>query len=144
MISRIHDGPHVQKGVFADVTAAAGVTSENSGFEGTFGHYNNDSHLDLYVSFSGKNNVLYMNNGTGVFTDVTATAGVAGSGDSGRGTSWGDMNNDGFLDLATVSAGIADNKLYQNNGDGTFKDITSAAGVAGDIDGVAQVGLNWV
>lgn len=128
-----------QHGVFTDVTSTAGLTSQNSGFEGTFGYYNNDSFLDLYVSFSGKNNVLYVNNGHGVFTDATSTAGVAGNGDMGRGTSWGDLNNDGLLDLAMVSADPGANRMYQNNGDGTFKDITSSAGISGDIDGVAQV-----
>eukprot|EP00036_Acanthoecidae_sp_10tr_P009768 CAMPEP_0182918832 /NCGR_PEP_ID=MMETSP0105_2-20130417/2324_1 /TAXON_ID=81532 ORGANISM="Acanthoeca-like sp., Strain 10tr" /NCGR_SAMPLE_ID=MMETSP0105_2 /ASSEMBLY_ACC=CAM_ASM_000205 /LENGTH=503 /DNA_ID=CAMNT_0025055951 /DNA_START=203 /DNA_END=1714 /DNA_ORIENTATION=+ len=129
------------KGTFTDDTTAAGLTSSSSGFEGTFGYYNNDSHLDIYVSNSGKDNVLYVNNGEGVFTDMSSTAGVKGNGDQGRGTAWGDMNNDGFLDLAMVSADPAANRLYHNNGDGTFSDVTSTAGVAGDYSGVAQ-GMN--
>ncbi|MEZ4616755.1 MAG: FG-GAP-like repeat-containing protein [Caldilineaceae bacterium] len=95
--------------------------------------YNNDGWKDLYVLNQGAN-TLFRNDGTG-FTDVTATAGV---GDSGKGSSatWGDYDGDSFLDLYVVNwschpecdpvdLALAEDRLYHNNGDGTFTDVSS-------------------
>ncbi|PCK09268.1 MAG: hypothetical protein COA42_04870 [Alteromonadaceae bacterium] len=111
-----------------------------SGMQGIGGialfDYNNDGNLDIYFSNgAGFDNGLYRNNGDGTFTDVTASAGVAyGKGSSG--VVAGDVDNDGFTDLflvgrpgimapALASAPV----LYHNQGDGTFKNITLAAGI---------------
>jgi hypothetical protein len=73
-------------------------------------------------------NRLFHNNGDGTFTDVTARAGVAGSG-YGMGVAVGDYDNDGRPDL--YLANVNGNQLFHNNGDGTFTDVTARAGVAG-------------
>ena len=73
-------------------------------------------------------NRLYRNNGDGTFTDVTAAAGLQGSG-YGMGVAAGDYDNDGRTDLYVTNFGR--NALYHNNGDGTFTDVTAAAGVGG-------------
>ncbi|MFN7993762.1 MAG: FG-GAP-like repeat-containing protein [Bryobacteraceae bacterium] len=69
-------------------------------------------------------NRLYHNNRDGTFTDVTAKAGLRGSG-YGMGAAAGDYDNDGFPDLLVTNYGGA--ILYHNNGDGTFTDVTDAA-----------------
>ncbi len=99
--------------------------------------YNNDGWPDLYfvngAALPGLSkdddslwNRLYRNNGDGTFTDVTAQAGVQGTG-YGMGVAAGDFDNDGNEDLFV--AGVNRNILYRNRGDGTFEDVTSKAGL---------------
>ena len=97
--------------------------------------YDNDGFQDLYFvnGAPGSANALYHNNKDGTFTDVTRQAGVAGEG-TGKGAyktgvAVGDYDGNGFLDLYVTAFGP--NVLYKNNGNGTFTDVTSAAGVAG-------------
>ena len=131
-------------GTILDTAAAAGV--RGWGGKTAFGDYDNDGDLDIYVAKDGPN-ILYRNDGDSAFTDVTAEAGVIGgvrgsryyyyTDDSGRrvylyadcarGVSFGDYDNDGDLDLYVANAGA--NVLYCNNGNGTFRDVTSQAGV---------------
>jgi hypothetical protein len=98
--------------------------------------YDGDGYQDIYF-VNGKDrydrgiaasNALYHNNGDGTFSDVTAKAGVPGTG-YGMSCAWGDYDNDGFPDLFVSQFGR--NILYHNNGDGTFTDVTDKAGVAG-------------
>ncbi len=143
-------------GTFTDTTTAAKVENRgNYGQGAACADYNNDGNVDLYVTNFGAN-VLYRNNGDGTFTDVTASAGV---GDPGWSSSacFLDYNTDGHLDLFVVNYlvysidlryqpcgedGIqtychpslfegAPDTLYRNNGDGTFTDVSQAAGVGG-------------
>jgi enediyne biosynthesis protein E4 len=99
--------------------------------------YNRDGRPDIFFT-NGANlatlkkdspkyfNRLFRNDGNGVFTDVTAQAGLTGSGfDSG--VAVGDYNNDGYPDLFV--AGVHHNTLYHNNGDGTFTDVSAKAGL---------------
>ncbi|MEO8126412.1 MAG: FG-GAP-like repeat-containing protein [Bryobacteraceae bacterium] len=71
-------------------------------------------------------NRLFRNNRDGTFSDVTAKAGVAGSGYS-MGVAAGDFDNDGNVDLFVT--GVRDNTLLRNRGDGTFEDVTGRAGL---------------
>ena len=100
--------------------------------------YDNDGWLDLYLLNSAPTKAyqphsplsaaLYRNNGNGTFTDVTAKAGVSASGLFGMGVAVGDYDNDGYPDLYAIGYGRS--ILFHNNGDGTFTDVTSRAGVA--------------
>ncbi len=127
----INDG----HGHFTDQAAARGVDGGGTvGLGATFVDYNNDGAEDLYVANDGPNR-LYMNDGTGHFTDVTAQAGVGGNATSSS-ASWGDFNGDGYVDLYVTNYTPCDGNqeqsaqdvLYRNNGDGTFTDVTSWLG----------------
>ena len=139
-------------GTFTDVTEFAGVGDKSYGVGCCVGDYDNDGHLDLYVTNFGKNR-LYRNNGDGTFTDVADQANVA-DGRWGASCAFADYNNDGHLDLYVTNYiqyqldknKICKNKgvrtycnpqeyvgeadiLYRSNGDGTYTDVTQAAGV---------------
>lgn len=113
---------------------------ETCGGGGLFFDFDNDGWLDIYLVNSGPSdfykpatpirNALYRNNHDGTFTDVTMKAGVAcgQDGDFGMGAAAGDFNGDGWLDLYVTNYGH--NRLFQNNGNGSFTDITEKAGVA--------------
>ena len=100
--------------------------------------YDQDGLMDLYFVQSGPTDLykpphpirsaLYHNNGDGTFTDVTEKAGVGGEGHYGQGVAVGDYDNDGYPDLYVTGYGRA--ILYRNNGNGTFTDVTTKAGVA--------------
>ncbi|MCR4293571.1 MAG: CRTAC1 family protein [Candidatus Kuenenia sp.] len=117
---------------FTDVAQTTNVNNNSPGMGAAWADYNNDGYLDLYVSNYGGANMLYKNNGNGVFSNVSADAGVDDFG-NGAGIAWGDCDNDGYPDLYLVNdvgAGYgAENFLYKNNGDGTFADIAGTAGV---------------
>ena len=143
-------------GTFTDVTAKAGVGAEGLfGMGVAVGDYDNDGFPDLFVLGYGRC-ILYHNNGDGTFTDVTARAGVANEGRWGSSAAWFDYDNDGRLDL--VVANYVDwspernfwcgdhgpgmrsychpddyngepPRLYRNNGDGTFTDVSERSRV---------------
>lgn len=106
--------------------------------------FDNDGLADLYVVNgsednsppSFRTNVLFKNNGDGTWTDVATEAGVADVG-HGRGVAWGDINNDGYMDILVGNQVGSDhpgyNKLYVNNGDGTFSDISESAGITENV-----------
>ena len=94
--------------------------------------YDNDGDKDLFVTAFQRPNTLYRNDGGGVFTDVTAMAGIPVRNDWTWGATWGDYNNDGLLDLYVCNRhnAVNSNYLYRNNGNGTFTDVTRKAGVS--------------
>lgn len=104
--------------------------------------YDQDGLMDLYLVQTAATDAykpahplrsaLYHNNGDGTFTDVTEKASVGGEGHYGQGVAVGDFNNDGYPDLYVTGYGRA--ILYRNNGNGTFTDVTTQAGV-GDEGG---------
>jgi hypothetical protein len=120
-------------GTFENVTHSSGIEiSTNRGRCGFWVDYDNDGKLDLFVkNFEGVNR-LYKNNGKGTFTQVADAAGLA---DAVRGTdegffcSFADYDNDGFMDVA-FSGCCTVEALYRNQGDGTFVDVTAAAGLS--------------
>ena len=114
-------------GSFSEVGALAGVNNSESGRGCAFGDFDNDGYIDLYVTNALKANLLYRNNGDGTFSNIASSAGVNDFG-NGSGIAWGDYNNDGYLDLHVTNFGQA-NRLYQNNGDMTFEEVGSIAGV---------------
>lgn len=158
-------------GTFTDVTAKAGIGTPCFAMGGAVADYDNDGWPDLYVTCLG-GNVLYRNNGDGTFTDVTAKAGVAdGRWSAGAafadydGDGFVDLMvsnyvdfklNDlpGFgrsptckfrgIDVQCGPRGLrgAGDSLFHNNGDGTFTDVSKAAGVD-DANGYYGLGVIW-
>jgi hypothetical protein len=139
-------------GSFTDVTEASGAGDTLYGMGCTFGDYDNDGWLDIYVTNFGPNR-LYRNRGDGTFHDVTAEANV-GDPRWGTGSGFADYDGDGDLDLYVVNyvehttennirCGPAEftqycgpraypgtpDVLYQNQGNGTFRDVTAEAGM---------------
>ncbi len=141
---------------FTDVTDQAGVGHEGYGLGAAVGDYDNDGDKDLYITNFG-GNILYRNDGDGTFRDVTAKAGV---GDGGFSTSAAflDFDRDGDLDLFVAhynTFSIEGNKrckaptgerdycgptsyiplpdrLYRNEGDGTFRDVSQPSGIGAE------------
>ncbi len=99
-----------------------------------WGDYDDDWDPDLYITNRGGANKLFRNDGDGGFTDVTSSP-LDDVGDA-RGAAWGDYDNDGDLDLYLVNDLGGANKLFRNDGDDLFVDVTS--GPLGDTgDGQA-------
>ena len=152
-------------GTFTDVTSNAGVGDGNWSVSASFGDFNLDGYLDLYVvnyldyqletahacflegvhiycgphEYPGIRDTLYRNNGDGTFTDVTTRAGVHNIG-KGLGVLFTDYNNDGYPDIFVANDAVPD-FLYLNNKDSTFTDIAITAGVAYNSEGRATASM---
>jgi hypothetical protein len=93
--------------------------------------YNADGWLDLYfIGGDNLSNRLFRNNGNGTFTDVAAAAGVDLPGTWGSGAVFADWDGDGDADLFVGAIEGDGAKLFRNNGNGTFTDVTAASGVS--------------
>ena len=140
-------------GTFTDVTQQAGVGNTEYGIGCCVADYDNDGNRDLFVTNFG-HNVLYRNNGDGSFNNVTHDAGITDEPCFSTGCAFADYNNDGWLDLVVVNYVLTDletapdcsqngipaycrpedfapapDVLYQNNGDGSFTDVTHDVGL---------------
>jgi hypothetical protein len=155
-------------GTFSDVTARAGVAAGGWSTSAGFFDYDNDGKLDLFVtrylewnfdedpfcgerkpggraychpdSFRGIANVLYHNEGNGVFTDVSQKAGIANPAGKGLGVAFADFDGDGWTDIYVANDSVQC-FLYRNNHDGTFTDVALTAGVGFNEDGKTFAGM---
>lgn len=139
-------------GNFTDEAALRGVALPAGGIRRrfasvAFGDYDRDGDLDLFVTEwnglilyetgIGARNLLFRNDGNGFFTDVTVAAGIS------LPTTWGftprfsDINNDGWPDIL-IAADFGTSRLLSNLGNGQFSDITRAAGVGTDENGMGS------
>ena len=116
-----------QQAPFSDMSEEAGINNTGRNYGVAFGDFDNDGREDIYISRHYEPNLLYRSLGNGQFVDVAASAGVA-SEENTTVSGWGDINNDGYLDLYLGNR-TTPNILYLNNGDGTFQDISESAGV---------------
>ena len=147
-------------GTFTDQAAAWGLTALHKGKSASAGDFNNDGWLDVYVTSAGPwgqnaapgHNKLYKNNGDGTFTNVANAAGVNQTNPTAQdswGSCWGDYDLDGDLDLyvggfLTSSPNNVGNRLFRNNGDETFTDVTAAIGLFSGIGPVANLSQAFV
>src|SRR6267154_2403812 len=122
-------------GTFEDVTAKARIdqTTGHYSFSVTTLDFDDDGWPDIFVACDSTPSILYHNNRDGTFTDVAVTAGAAfnedGHAQAGMGSTAADYNGDGKLDLFKTNFSDDTATLYRNNGDGTFDDVTYAAGL---------------
>jgi hypothetical protein len=122
-------------GTFEDVTVKAHIdqTDGHYAFSVSTLDYNDDGWPDIYVACDSTPSILYRNNRDGTFTDVAVTSGAAfnedGREQAGMGATIADFNGDGRPDIFKTNFSDDTSTLYRNNGDGTFDDVTSAAGL---------------
>ncbi|UCD23174.1 MAG: VCBS repeat-containing protein [Gemmatimonadota bacterium] len=158
---------------FDDITQSAGVSTDRWAYGASMVDIDNNGYLDIYVSISGpewskpeeRNNLLFLNNGDRTFREAAAAYGIADTSFTTHGVFF-DYNRDGYLDLFLLSnspwefaRGAADrlplserrtsptshDRLYRNNGDDTFTNISRDAGIVRDIGfglGVVVTDLN--
>ena len=119
---------------FVERTERAGVAGE-SGVGCCVADYDNDGDPDLYIARNGwlgkGANSLLRNDGSARFTEVGAAVGVEGDGTSFT-ACWGDVDNDGHVDLFVANGAGADgspNRLYHSDGQGGFRDVAAKAGI---------------
>lgn len=113
---------------FVDITEEAGFPRFGYGHGLAVGDYDNDGFEDLYVSvYTGKNR-LCRNKGDGTFEEVAAELGLDIASKS-KSAIWGDIDNDGYLDLYVANLNAKD-QLFRNQGDGTFNEITLSARIS--------------
>ena len=122
-------------GKFEDVTAKAKIdqTSGHYAFSVSTLDFDDDGWPDIYVACDSTPSILYHNNRDGTFSDVAVVAGAAynedGREQAGMGSTIGDFDGDGRLDIFKTNFSDDTSTLYRNNGNGTFDDVTFAAGL---------------
>ena len=101
------------------------VSLESNSVGCSWGDYNNDGYIDLFIANSGNSsNFLYTNNGDGSFSAVT-TGNIVTDKSNSHGSTWIDIDNDGDLDLYVTNDQDQDNYLYRNEGNGTFSKVVN-------------------
>jgi hypothetical protein len=168
LVTLYHQKPN---GTFEDITSSAGLRALGWGMGLAVSDFDNDGHLDLYVTGLG-HNVLYRNNGRCRFSDVTLKAAV-GAGGFSTGAAWADYDRDGYVDLFVSRYVQVDvnrlpkfgrdktctfrsipvecgpwgrlgegDLLFHNRGDGTFEEVSERAGVH-DPEARYGLGVAW-
>ncbi len=131
-------------GTFTDVSEKSGILKPGPRTSITAVSYDfdNDNWPDIYVAVDSGPSILYHNNHDGTFTDIAVSSGCGYSDDgneqAGMGVGVGDYDCDGWLDIFKTNFSEDTSNLYHNNGDGTFTEVTSKAGV--DLD---RLGVKW-
>jgi hypothetical protein len=129
---------------FTRITTGSPGAEVNNSWGAAWVDYDNDEYLDLFVAngqyFKGINNSLWRNNTDGSFTQVSGGV-IVNDGLSSASATWGDYDNDGDLDAFVANGHLHDNRLYTNQGDGSFAEY-----VGGHVvnDGGASSGPSWV
>jgi hypothetical protein len=125
-------------GTFTAVVNGDIVQDRDRSSGGSWGDYDNDGDLDLFVANFLENNALYRNH-AGTFQKIIEGS-IVQDGGASNGSGWADYDNDGDWDLFVANDLNENNALYANNGDGTFTKIT-----AGEIvtDGGNSKGSGW-
>ena len=122
-------------GTFSDVTESSGFRDGLNSTNSSWADYDNDGWIDVYIICEQQPSRLYHNRGDGTFEEVATKLGVQGEpGSYCKGANWIDYDNDDFPDLF-VDRLNSTPKLYHNNRNGTFKDVTESMGIDGPMVG---------
>jgi hypothetical protein len=121
-------------GTFTDVSAKAGIANPaGKGLGVAFADYDADGRLDVYVANDSVQSFLYRNDGAGGFTEMGLLTGVGFTEDgktfAGMGVDFADYDNDGRPDLVVTDLSNERYRLFRQNADGSFRDVTHASGV---------------
>lgn len=130
-------------GTFTDVTHEAGLLTPFNSNSASWADYDNDGHLDLFMSGQHRPCPLYRNKGDGTFEEVASKAGLPDTSNV-MGAAWIDFDNDGYPDLFLNignppllafgrPSGTA--RLFRNNRNGTFTEVTKEMGIDGPLSG---------
>jgi hypothetical protein len=128
---------------FTDITASIGFfTDDKRTFGASFGDIDNDGDLDAFICnrddiAANQYSYLYRND-NGTYVDITAAAGLSTEAQLSFCSAFFDYNNDGFQDIYVANDKFSNiNRLYKNNGDGTFTDVSVASGAGIAIDAMS-------
>ena len=120
-------------GTFTDVTEAAGISHRALGLAVAVGDYDSDGYPDFHIANDMEADFLYRNNGDGTFTETADLTGTGYDGNgfpgSGMGSTFGDYNNNGYLDLVVSNASSLPVVLYQNENAAFFTDVSFTSGI---------------
>jgi len=122
-------------GTFTDVTREAGLLAPTNSTSAAWADYDNDGFLDLFICCQKQPCRLYRNKGDGTFEEVAARAGLPADLTRCLGAAWIDFDNDGYPDLFVNLQAGGNARLYHNNRDGTFTDVTAKMGIDGPSSG---------
>ena len=136
-------------GRFQDATTVAGIDAARAAGMGVVADdFDHDGHVDFYVANDGTANLLWINDGTGRFTDTALRAGTAvngaGTAEASMGVAAADFDADGDTDLFVTHDTGETNTLYVNDGQGTFEDRTHILGLAAGSLPLTGFGTGWV
>jgi hypothetical protein len=136
-------------GSFADVSVSSGVAREQRpGLGVTAADFNRDGWVDIYVANDGRENLLWLNRGNGIFEDGALLAGVAlpvtAKAEASMGVDAGDVDNDGDEDLLVTELGGEGSNLFVNDGSGLFEDKSAPSGVGPASLPLTGFGAAWV
>ncbi|MCB0754899.1 MAG: VCBS repeat-containing protein [Flavobacteriales bacterium] len=129
---------------FTDVTNSSGLGQIEvyDTYGASWGDIDNDGNLDLYICtyyfMSSVENFLFKNNGNGTFTDISITSGASDGSRTSFQSAFFDNNEDGFVDLYVINDREMGNGLYENNGDGTFDNISASSGVEANVNAMSN------
>jgi len=129
-------------GKFEDVTKKAGLDAVRDATSCTVGDYDNDGFPDLAIG-AGTRVFLFHDEKNGTFRDQTEAAGIKPLNTAVSGLTFVDYDHDGDIDLYVLASGSDANKLWRNDGNGTFTDDTEARGLSGPPDGMNAVGTDY-
>jgi hypothetical protein len=123
-------------GTFTDVSAKAGIADPNGkGLGVAFADYDGDGFTDVYVANDSVQSFLYRNKGDGTFEEVGLLAGVGFNEDgktfAGMGVDFADYDNDGRPDVIVTDLSNERYRLFRQNQDGSFRDVTNLSGIGG-------------